>query len=168
MQLITQDLETFADPHSDTGGPEYNLGTTYSRSATFSTPGEDYKFITYILSAYVNGYVSYGTHTEDIQSNEDLSAIYRRVSDYNQAREDTDTHALVRLTEHLQTEIIQHNDPNPYEDQFDQDYDLTYEDIGIYWQDSLEDAEEVCKEYIDGIDFPGCFVWPEKGNPLPA
>lgn len=158
MKLIHQDDEVFVDEYGEAGGPDYNLGKDFSRSATFSTPDGDYPYRTITITAYVTGMIHDENHSEPIESGRDLDELHAEIDAHN----DENPHNLMEINyyEHVVIEFVDHSfeDPSKYVTYDDHVFDYEYEEIGYVFQDSLEDSEKVCMNYIKSIDFERDFA----------
>lgn len=145
MNLIYQDTTTHVEDHAEYGGPEYNLGKTFSRRFTFQK--EDGTYITYDFFAYVQGsLVDHECFPWDAATVEDLSLPnYFATDDY-----DKDAKYL-RLDEVGEVWITEHTDPEdiPGSETFTH---MEILEVGTVFQPSMEKSESVCKNYINSLD----------------
>lgn len=147
MNLIHQDTTAHVEDHAEYGGPEYNLGKTFSRRFTFQK--EDGTYITYKFFAYVQGsVVDHECFPLEVAVAENLSLP----NYFAIGAEDFDKDAeYLRLDEVGEVWITEHTDP---EDVSGSETFAHMEilEVGTVFQPSMEKSEAVCRNYINSLD----------------
>ena len=147
MNLIHQDTTAHVEDHAEYGGPEYNLGKTFSRRFTFQK--EDGTYITYEFFAYVQGSVVNHQFINRYATHEHLSLpVYCAVSDFSDYAEDAE---FLQFDEAGEVWITEHTDP---EDVSGSETFAHMEilEVGHTFQPSIEKSEAVCRNYINSLD----------------
>lgn len=147
MNLIYQDTTAYVEDHADNGGPEYNLGKTFSRRFTFQK--EDGTYITYEYFAYVQGYVvDHECFPLEDATDEDLSLP----NYFAIGADDYDKDAkYLRLDEAGEVWITEHTDPEDISGS-ETSSNMVILEVGYTFQPSMEKSEDVCRKYINFLD----------------
>lgn len=147
MNLIYQDTTANVEDHAEYGGPEYNLGKTFSRRFTFQK--EDGTYITYEFFAYVQGsVVDHECFPLEDAMDEDLSLP----NYFAIGADDYDKDAkYLRLDEVGEVWITEHTDPEDISGS-ETFAHMEILEVGTVFQSSMEKSESVCRNYINSLD----------------